>query len=209
MVVSKSLQNIAPGVWSWHAYDADVRTDLFSTAVVAETGLVLVDPIRLCEAGMEELALHRPVAAIVLTNENHTRAALWFRGRFGAPIFAHPEALGSLTVAVDGMLGEARSLAGNLKVLEISGAVSGEIALLHPGGSLHIGDAVVNLESTGLAPLPDKYCVDPGRLKESLRALPVEGVDLVTFAHGPALCQEGGRKLRALFGEGHRCSNPA
>jgi len=68
MVISQSLQNVAPGVWTWQAYDENVRADLFSTAVVAESGLVLVDPIRLCEAGMEELALHRPVAAIVLTN---------------------------------------------------------------------------------------------------------------------------------------------
>ena len=200
MVISQSLQNIAPGVWTWHAYDGNVRTDLFSTAVVAESGLVLVDPIRLCEAGMAELALHRPVAAIVLTNENHTRASTWFRGRFGAPIFAHPEAVGALTVAVDGMLAQQRPLAGNLKVLELPGAASGEIALQHPGGSLHFGDAVVNLESTGLAPLPDKYCMDPKLLRESLRSLAVEGVEVVTFAHGPALIQGGGAKIRSLVG---------
>jgi glyoxylase-like metal-dependent hydrolase (beta-lactamase superfamily II) len=200
MVISQSLQNVAAGVWTWQAYDENVRTDLFSTAVVAETGLVLVDPIRLCEAGMQELALHRPVAAIVLTNENHTRAALWFRSRFGAPVFAHPEAVGALTVAVDGMLGRMRLLAGNLQVLEIPGAASGEIALLHPGGSLHFGDAVVNLESTGLAPLPAKYCMDSTLLRESLLSLPVEGVEVVTFAHGPALKERGGLRLRTLFG---------
>jgi glyoxylase-like metal-dependent hydrolase (beta-lactamase superfamily II) len=200
MVISKSLQNITPGVWTWHAYDADVRTELFSTAVMAETGLVLIDPIRLYEAGMEELAMHKPVAAIVLTNENHTRAAVWFRGRFGAPIFSHPEAVSSLTVAVDGMLGQKRLLAGNLRVLEIPGAAPGEVALLHPGGSLHFGDAVVNLESTGLAPLPDKYCVDSMLLRESLRSLPLEGIEVVTFAHGPAIDRGGGGRLRVLFG---------
>ena len=200
MVISKSLENITPGVWTWHAYDEDVRTELFSTAVMAETGLVLIDPIRLCDAGVGELTLHKPVAAIVLTNENHTRAAFWFRGRFGAPIFSHPEAVGSLTVAVDGMLGQTRLVAGNLKVLEIPGAAPGEVALLHPGGSLHFGDAVVNLESTGLAPLPEKYCTDSILLRESLRSLPLEGVEVVTFAHGPALNQGGGGRLRALFG---------
>ena len=200
MVTSRSLENIATGVWTWHAYDEDVRTDLFSTAVVAEAGLVLIDPIRLYEAGVEALALHKPVAAIVLTNENHTRAAVWYRGRFGAPIFSHPKAVGALTVAVDGMLGENRSVGGNLKVLEIPGAASGEVALLHPGGSLHFGDAVVNLESTGLAPLPEKYCMDSGRLKEALESLPLEGVEVVTFAHGPALSQGGGVRLRSLFG---------
>ena len=200
MVISQSLQNVAAGVWTWQAYDENVRTDLFSTAIVAEGGLVLVDPIRLCEAGMQELALHRPVAAIVLTNENHTRAALWFRSRFGAPVFAHPESVGALTVAVDGMLGRARLLAGNLRVLEILGAAAGEIALLHPGGSLHFGDAVVNLESTGLAPLPEKYCLDSGLLRESLLSLPWEGVEVVTFAHGPALKQGGGLRVRSVLG---------
>lgn len=200
MVISKSLENITPGVWTWHAYDEDVRTELFSTAVMAETGLVLIDPIRLCDAGVGELTLLKPVAAIVLTNENHTRAAFWFRGRFGAPIFSHPEAVGSLTVAVDGMLGQTRLVAGNLKVLEIPGAAPGEVALLHPGGSLHFGDAVVNLEATGLAPLPEKYCTDPILLGESLRSLPLEGVEVVTFAHGLALNLGGGGRLRALFG---------
>ena len=201
MVISQALQNITPGVWTWHAYDENVRTELFGTAVMADAGLVLIDPIRLHEPGVEELALHKPVAAIVLTNENHSRAALWFRGRFGTPIFAHPESVGSLTVAVDGMLGEARNVAGNLRVLEIPGAALGEIALLHPRGSLHFGDAVVNLESTGLAPLPDKYCTDPKRLRESLQRLPVEGVEVVTFAHGFALSQGGGAMVRALGGE--------
>jgi glyoxylase-like metal-dependent hydrolase (beta-lactamase superfamily II) len=168
---------------------------------MADAGIVLIDPIRLHEPGVEELALHKPVAAIVLTNENHSRAALWFRGRFGSPIFSHPEAVGSLNVAVDGMLGEARNVAGNLRVLEIPGAALGEIALLHPGGSLHFGDAVVNLESTGLAPLPDKYCTDPKRLRESLLRLPLEGVEVVTFAHGFALTQGGGAMVRALGGE--------
>jgi len=200
MVISQALQNITPGVWTWHAYDENVRTELFSTAVMADAGLVLIDPIRLHEPGVEELALHKPVAAIVLTNENHSRAALWFRGRFGSPIFSHPEAVGSLTVAVDGMLGETRSVAGNLRVLEIPGAAPGEIALLHPGGSLHFGDAVVNLESTGLAPLPDKYCTDSKRLLDSLQRLPLEGVEVVTFAHGFALTQGGGAKLLSLGG---------
>lgn len=201
MVISQSLQNITSGVWTWHAYDENVRTELFSTAVMADAGLVLIDPIRLHEPGVEELSLHKPVAAIVLTNENHTRAALWFRARFGTPIFSHPEAVGALTVAVDGMLGETRSVAGNLRVLEIPGAAPGEIALLHPGESLHFGDAVVNLESTGLAPLPDKYCTDPKRLRESLQRLPLECVEVVTFAHGFALSQEGGARVRSLVGE--------
>lgn len=199
MVISKLLQSIAPGVWSWHAYDEDVRTDLYSTAVMAEAGLVLIDPIRLYDAGVEELSAHKPVAAIVLTNENHTRAAAWFRSRFAAPIFSHPEAVGAQNVPIDGTLDPNRRVAGNLRVLEIPGAASGEVALLHPAGSLHFGDAVVNLESTGLAPLPDKYCSNPGVLGDSLRSLSLSGVDLVTFAHGPALVGGAGEKLRALF----------
>ena len=199
MVVSESLERINPGLWTWHAYDPDVRTELFSTALMADAGLVIVDPIRVVESGMEELALHKPVAAIVLTNENHTRAAAWFRSRFGAPIFAHPDAVGALTVAVDGMLTTARLVAGNLKVVELPGAAFGEIALVHPGGGLHFGDAVINLESTGLALLPDKYCTAPKQLKESVQALPLANVEVATFAHGPVLSQGTGARLRALF----------
>jgi glyoxylase-like metal-dependent hydrolase (beta-lactamase superfamily II) len=200
MVVAESLQRINPGLWTWHAYDPDVRTELFSTALMADAGLVIVDPIRLVERAVEELALHKPVAAIVLTNENHTRAAAWFRSRFGAPIFAHPEAMGALNVAVDGTLTPTRLVAGNLEVREIPGAAPGEIVLMHPGGGLHFGDAVIHLESTGLALLPDKYCTAPSLLKESVQRLPLEKVEVVTFAHGVALDQGGGMRLRSLLG---------
>jgi hypothetical protein len=201
MVIAQSFHEVTPLVWTWHAYDPDVRTDLFSTAVRADAGLVLIDPIRLCDTGVEGLARHKPVAAIVLTNENHTRAAAWYRSRFAAPIFTHPDSIGAQTVTVDGTLNVNRMVAGNLRILEIAGAVPGEIALLHPGGSLHFGDAVVNLDSTGLAPLPDKYCTNPALLRESLRSLPISGVETVTFAHGPALTEEAVSRLLSFFKE--------
>jgi glyoxylase-like metal-dependent hydrolase (beta-lactamase superfamily II) len=74
-------------------------------------------------------------------------------------------------------------------VLELPGAGAGEIALYDQSGRVHFGDAVVNLESTGLCLLPEKYCSDPVQLKKSVAALGGLKADVITFAHGVPLVE--------------------
>jgi len=187
MVTAESIREISSGVWIWHAYDESVRTELYSTAVAAEFGLVIIDPIDLVHDAFHQLAKHAPAAAIVLTNGNHSRAAVRFRERFGAPVFAHNDAVGELTTFVDGALRPGRPVAGSLEVLQLPGAGLGEIALFHRKAKgechLHFGDALVNLDPHGLIVLPEKYCLSASLLAESLQSLPHEDLSLVTFAH--------------------------
>ena len=205
MATADSIREISAGVWIWHAYDESVRTTLFSTAVAAEFGLVIIDPIDLVQDAFHQLSKHTPAAAIVLTNGNHSRAAARFRERFGAPVFAHADAVGELTTFVDGVLRPSRPVAGSLEVIELPGAGLGEIALLHRRSQdisqLHLGDAVINIDSTGLSPLPAKYCSDADLLGQSLKLLPSAGLNLVTFAHGEPLLNEDAARLAALLSE--------
>ena len=145
---------------------------------------------------LEEAA---PWAAIVLTNGNHARAALEFKRRSSAPIFAHPDAARELEIPVDGFLNIGGRVGGNLELLDLQGAGSGEVALYHPAGSIHFGDAVVNLESTGLDFLPEKYCANQARLKTSLQALESRRVDIMTFAHGLPIVTETQSRFDALI----------
>ncbi len=196
MEKAASLELIAEGVWIWHAYDESVRTELFSTAIMADDGLVVMDPIDLAPGAMARLGALGPVAAIVLTNGNHSRAATRFRSRFGAPVLAHPDALGELTSTVDGSLHVGRRVGGSLELIELPGAGLGEVALLHENRSLHLGDALVNLDSTGLAVLPDKYCSNHAQLAQSLRQLRSRRVESVTFAHGQPLVVDADTRLQ-------------
>jgi hypothetical protein len=215
MVTAESIREISSGVWIWHAYDQSVRAELYSTAVAAEFGLVIIDPIDLVPDAFHHLAKHAPAAAIVLTNGNHSRAAARFRERFGAPVFAHNEAVGELTTFVDGALRPGRPVAGSLEVLPLPGAGSGEIALLHRKATgechLHFGDALVNLEPHGLMVLPEKYCVNAKLLAQSLHAIPGEdlsNLSVVTFAHGEPLLAAANGKITALTSLISQLSSP-
>lgn len=187
MPTATNLRQIVPRLWIWHAYDPEVKVDLFSCALGSEGGLVLIDPIGLDELGMKTLASHGPVHAIVLTNANHARQALEFRRPWNAPILAHRDAVMGLEIPVDGLLQAGDLLGGGIQVLELPGAGAGEIALYDQSGRIHFGDAVVNLESTGLCLLPEKYCSNPAQLKNSVAALGGLKADVITFAHGVPL----------------------
>ena len=188
MPAATNLRRILPRLWSWHAYAPEVKVDLFACALKSEAGLVLVDPIALDEIGLKVLASHGPVHAIVVTNANHARQASEFKSSWNVPILAHPDAVSGLEISVDGLLQAGDSIGGgDIQVLDLPGGGAGEIALYDRSGRIHFGDAVVNLESTGLCLLPNKYCSDPAQLKRSVAALAGLKADVITFAHGAPL----------------------
>ena len=199
MAIANEIVETAPGVWIWHALDESIRTELFSTAVLAEDGVVVIDPIDASQAVLTRLGKLGAVAAVVLTNGNHSRAAARFRERFSAPVLAHSESVGELTLPVDGILRVDRPLAGSLEVIELPGAGMGEVALRSGSGWLHFGDAVINLEDTGLALLPPKYCVDSEQLRQSLQNLKGLQFQSATFAHGMPLLDDARARICGLF----------
>lgn len=199
MAIANEIAEMAPGVWIWHAFDETIRTELFSTAILAADGVVIFDPIDASQSVLTRLGKLGAVAAVVLTNGNHSRAAARFRERFSAPVLAHSESVGELTLPVDGVLRVDRPLAGSLEVVELPGAGMGEVALRSASGWLHFGDAVINLEDTGLALLPSKYCLDSEQLRGSLQKLKGLQFQGATFAHGMPLLDDAKTRICELF----------
>jgi glyoxylase-like metal-dependent hydrolase (beta-lactamase superfamily II) len=199
MSPAAEIQIVSPDVLFWSAYAPEVKADLSACAVRGSAGWVVVDPIALIDDAWEELlGLAKPLA-IVLTNGNHARAAEDFRERLGIPVLAHPEAKADLGIEVDEDLSEAAAVAGDLQVIELPGAGAGEIALFAPDRSLHLGDALINPESPGFTFLPDKYCRDPKKLRESLRRLLPLRFSLATFAHGLPIVSGASQKVSRLL----------
>lgn len=199
MALADTLHAVAEDLWIWNAYEARVKADLSSSLIRARAGLVVLDPIDLQEQELVKIQKMGPVVAIVLTNGNHCRASARFRQRFGAPVLAHPEAVGELESPVDGTLRKENLIGGSLEFIELSGAGMGEVALYDSRGRLHVGDALVNLESTGFISLPEKYCLDAGHLKQSLQVLGEKRIDLITFAHGLPLVSGVQVRLKQLL----------
>lgn len=196
---ASEIQQVTADVVFWQAYEPEVKVDLCSCAVRGKAGWVIVDPISLSQDALREFGEVVKPVAIVLTNGNHARAAAEFRERCGVPVLAHADAVPELEIPVDEELAKGSVVAGDLTVISLPGAGAGEIALHSPGKSLHIGDALINLEPHGLGFLPEKYCRDAKEMKRSLAKLPPLDFSLVTFAHGLPLVAKARTRLSQIL----------
>jgi len=185
----------------WHKFDPKVKADLFSTLVTVPTGTFLIDPIAISDVLLQPFVSGRPVAGIIVTNANHWRLAGVLAEHLSASIFARqvdgidPE-LPPFTPVAHGMrLGEA------LEVIALDGAVNGEIALYNAadGGTLVIGDALINFEPYGFTFLPPKYCLNSKVMRRSLRQLLQRPIKQIFFAHGMPILTEAATRLEQLL----------
>lgn len=183
------LDQVAPGLFIWQRYDSAVKADLFSTAMVTPAGVYLVDPIPIKSAALRPVLEGGEVVGVILTNANHARASAEFAERF------------HVAIAGKGRPGERPSL--EITFIEIEGAAEGEIALhlARDGGTLIMGDALINMDSSGFAFLPAKYCSNHKLMRKSLRQLLDCRFERILFAHGlPILSQAHARLTELLKG---------
>ena len=180
----------------WYTYDPTVKADLFSTALSARNELTVVDPIALPAPYRAELDSFGRVAIIVVTNANHLRDTLNFS--YSASIFAPSELNDELThnhALSDGLQ------VGPFRAIKIDGAADGEFALYHPddGGTLIVGDALINFEPHGFDLLPQKYCTNHKRMIRSLRHLLDFDFNRLFFAHGNPIVTRARERLASLL----------
>lgn len=189
---------LRPDLWLWHTYDSSVETELFSAALATRTGVYLVDPIPLAQPDLAALAQSGPIAGVIATNANHQRAALEYSDRFCVPVLGRPA---TLAVIKPSRSADLSVIATDLEAIEIEGAVAGEIALYHPlnGGTLIVGDALINLEPYGFTFLPSRYCLEQKQMRRSLRKLLALSLERILFAHGTPIISRAGERLRQLL----------
>jgi glyoxylase-like metal-dependent hydrolase (beta-lactamase superfamily II) len=188
---------ISPSYALWHTYDRKLKAELFSTGLVAGNELTVIDPIALRPAHRIELESLGRVARIVITNANHARDAATFAHSYSAPIFAPPELRGELRShnLHDGLA------IGPLRVIRIQGAADGEFALYHAddGGTLIMGDALINFDPHGFTLLPRKYCTNQKQMVRSLRKLLDLDFSRIFFAHGNPIMIRAREQLESLL----------
>ena len=190
---------VAPGVAVWRAYDPAVKCDLWSTAVLRESGWIFIDPIELSPPKLADLLGDSPVAAVVLTSGNHGRSAQAYRSLYAVPVWAPAMAAAALEIDVDERFCESDSLPGGLRAIAIPSAGPAEVALLDDDGLLCFGDAVINFGSAGFSLLPAKYCANPAQLANDLRKLLSYEARILTFAHGAPIVQHARERLQTLL----------
>lgn len=201
MARSHELDQIRPNLAIWQAYDSALKADLFSTALATQDGVFIVDPIELDDGPLDRLLACTTLKGIVVTNRNHVRSAHVYARKFPVTLFAHRHTLlrepkSNFIAVADG-----ETIRSQLEVTTIDGAARGEIALYHAadGGTLIVGDALINFDPYGFALLPGKYCEDPKQLRKSLRKLLRYNAERMLFAHGVPILSGAHTRLRQLL----------
>jgi glyoxylase-like metal-dependent hydrolase (beta-lactamase superfamily II) len=136
-----------------------------------------------------------------VTNSNHVRASREFSERFSVSVFAHEKAFPGLTLVRFIAIKAGDMLAGGIEVIEIDGAADRELAIYdaQDGGTLIVGDALINLEPYGFTFLPQKYCLNEKTMRRSLLQLLTKPVERLLFAHGMPIVVGASVRLRQLL----------
>jgi Metallo-beta-lactamase superfamily len=199
---AQEVDEVAPGVFVWQAYDAKVKADLFSTALGTPAGVCVVDPIPLAPGGLHDLQSHHPrAAAIFVTNANHARAARDFSGILSVPVYVHDELCGSPDFLQAVGVRDGEVFSQGLTAVAIDGGPAGEMALHDNanGGTMVVGDALINFEPHGFGLLPAKYCRDPKVMRRSLGKLLDYAFGRMLFAHGTPILSGARAHLERLL----------
>ena len=187
----------------WYAFDPSVKADLFSTAVSTEEGTIVIDPIVLGSSDLSRLHAKAPIAAIIVTSQNHWRASEQLARQFSVPILAHAAAQLENVSAAFVPVVDGERLESGLEIMAIEGAAPGEITIFSEldGGSLFIGDALINVDPYGFTFLPPQYCADHRAMRRSLRRLANRQVKRIFFAHGLPITTAATSRLCTLLNQ--------
>jgi hypothetical protein len=201
MPVAQEIDRVAPGISLWQFYDPAVKADLFSTALETPAGVYLIDPIPLEAEPLRNLEAGRKVAGIVVTNGNHWRATAQFAKKFSVPVFLHAAARDAFLLPQRIELQDKSRFAPGLTAVAIEGGPAGEIAVHQDadGGTMVLGDALINFEPHGFALLPAKYCSDFKLMRRSLSKLLEYSFERMLFAHGTPLLSGARGRLHGLL----------
>ena len=198
------LQRVCPSLVIWTRYAPEVKAELFATAVPTERGAFLVDPIPVDAETLREALAPAEVRGVVVTNENHARAAAETASAFGVEVFAHRETQAAVDLPGAREIADGEQFAPGMMAIAIDGAPAGEIAIYADadGGSLIVGDALINMGSYGFTFLPAKYCRNHKQMRRSLRKLLDYDFQRITFAHGLPIVARAKDRLTSLLETG-------
>ena len=199
MPPASEILRLSDSLWPWHVRSGgEIRPLLHRDQTDAR--LFLIDAIPLIPCCLEELAVPISATSVLVTNLNHPRAAAAFAREFDAPIFAAPSVVGEFPATDATTIGDGEKIGPGISAIAIDGAATGETAFhfADDGGTMVIGDALINLEPYGFTLLPAKYCSDQKAMRRSLRRLLEWPFERLLFAHGKPILTAARKQLETL-----------
>jgi len=167
---------IVPGVATWSRWQPDRAMFFNAWFVAGEGGNIVVDPL---EPDADDLTYvdERGLAAVVITNRDHERAAALFAERYEVPVFASLPDANEMAVPVARTVAHGETIFG-WRVVAFDGfKTPGEFALFHRlSRSAITGDAFWGVPAGAVRLMPDEKLGDPARAALSARQLLALGV---------------------------------
>jgi uncharacterized cupin superfamily protein/glyoxylase-like metal-dependent hydrolase (beta-lactamase superfamily II) len=177
-------KTVVPGVWSWSRWQPDRDLDFNGFFAEGADGNLVVDPVEPDEATLAALR-ERGVAAVVVTNRDHERAAAAVAAATGAPVIASELDAPLLAQRVDRTVRPGDVVHG-WTVIGLDGfKTAGEIALHDRARKTAIvGDALWGTPAGALTLMPDAKLADPVRATLSARKLRALRLDHLLVGDG-------------------------
>jgi uncharacterized cupin superfamily protein len=190
---------IVPGVAMWSRWQADRALYFNAWFVQGRGGNVVVDPLE-PDAGDLAYVDERGLAAVVVTNRDHERAAALFAERYGVPVIAAAPDAAELTVPVGRLVADGDDVFG-WRVMTFAGLkTAGEFALVsHALHAAITGDALWGVPAGALALMPDEKLADPARAALSLRRLLAAEVRHLLVGDGMPVYERAADALQAAL----------
>jgi hypothetical protein len=194
------MKELSQGLWHWTARHDHINSEVSSYYLLPER--VIIDPM-VPPAGIEWFEEHGAPEHALLTNRHHDRHAWRLHEEFGCSVHCirngiyELEGRGPLQAFDFGS-----DLPGGVVAYEVGVICPDETALHLPGyQALACADGVIRSSGNGdLAFVPDFLMDDPERtkqgLREAYRALLDLDFELLLFAHGDPVMQDGNEALR-------------
>lgn len=194
----KSLHR--PELFSWSVFDEARNVDFHGLCIQRAEGSVLIDPLPMTPHDRAHLESLGPVAVIVVTNSDHTRAAEALADATGATLCGPAAERQNFPMRIDRWLSDGDQVVPGLTAYALNGSKTpGEIALTWQGSTLITGDLIRAHKASGLMILPDAKLVDRAAAVQSVRRIAeLPGIEAVLVGDGWQVFRGGGALLRGL-----------
>jgi len=194
------MQELLPGILYWGVLSEPHGYDFNGTLVLHPEGNLCIDPVEPSDAVLDRLE-EEGVARILITNRNHTRAALRVRERTGAPIAIHGADAAHAReqgVEPDQALSPGDRV-GPFEVRAAPGKSPGEVVLYDAERRLLVvGDVLIGNPPGELGVLPERVMDDPAGLRDSVRSLLALDFDTVVVGDGVSVAANAKKELEKL-----------
>jgi glyoxylase-like metal-dependent hydrolase (beta-lactamase superfamily II) len=193
---AQKIVRVIPTVMRWFVPDdrmGGAESDAY--AVVSEGEVVLIDPLPLAETELRKLG---EIQAIILTASCHQRSAWRYRRSFGVDVYA-PEGAASLEEDPDMSYSGGDALPAGLIAFHAPGPLEAMYALwlTRPRPVIFLSDLLVHDGSGVPRFFATEQLEDPWRTRTSVeRILDQLPLDVLCFAHGPPILNDGSAALR-------------